>query len=331
MEHLVSVIVPIYNVEQYLVRCIDSICNQSYRNLEIILVDDGSPDGCDAICDAYAKKDSRIKVMHKANGGLSDARNAGLDVATGEYILLVDSDDWIHRQMIEILLKAAVQNSCELAICNFQYAYENCEYQDNDFDEKEILQKKQLIGRKQAQEIYFNNPNKRNVYTVAWNKLYHRRLFERIRYPKGKVHEDEYTTFKLLHEAEGICEIDVPMYYYFVREDSIMSTFKPSRFDIFDGYMEKIRYYLKWKEDNLACKMYFHAIHMMAQYQMWMDEAGVDYKDMRRKYCKMLSEIYHINRKRFQLTASQKVEKILFGMNFVVYFTFWKTIRKGRK
>lgn len=331
MEHLVSVIVPIYNVEQYLVRCIESILGQTYQNLEIILVDDGSPDGCGIICDSYAQKDNRIQVIHKANGGLSDARNAGLEVATGEYILLVDSDDWIHRQMVEVLLKAAVQNGCELSICNYQYAYENHEYQDEVFHTDELLEKKQLVGKKQAQEIYFEYPDKRNEYIVAWNKLYHKRLFEKIRYPKGKVHEDEYTTFKLLHEAEGICEIDVPLYYYFVREDSIMSTFKPNRFDIFDGYMEKIKYYLMWNEDDLACKMYFHAIHMMAQYQMWMDETGVKYKDLRRKYCKMLSQIYHINRKRFRMSTSQKIENILFRISFMAYFVFWKIARKGRK
>lgn len=115
MNPLISVIVPIYNVEKYLVRCVDSIVNQTYKNLEIILVDDGSPDRCPQMCDDYAEKDSRIKVVHKKNGGLSDARNAGMAVATGEYISFIDSDDWIETSMFELLLNNIFQYDCEIS------------------------------------------------------------------------------------------------------------------------------------------------------------------------------------------------------------------------
>ena len=118
MKSLVSVIVPIYKVEKYLNKCVDSIINQSYKNLEIILVDDGSPDKCGEICDKYAEKDSRVKVIHKENGGLSDARNAGIDIAKGDYLLFVDSDDWITSNICEVLIKNANDNLSDIIACN---------------------------------------------------------------------------------------------------------------------------------------------------------------------------------------------------------------------
>lgn len=125
MDPMISVIVPIYNVEKYLARCVDSIVNQTYKNLEIILVDDGSPDRCPQVCDDYAEKDSRIKVVHKKNGGLSDARNAGMAVATGEYISFIDSDDWIETSMFELLLNNIFQYDCEISCGGIMMVWEN--------------------------------------------------------------------------------------------------------------------------------------------------------------------------------------------------------------
>lgn len=127
MDKLISVIVPIYNVEKYLTKCIESIINQTYENLEIILVDDGSPDNCPIICDEYAKRDSRVKVIHKKNGGLSDARNAGLDIATGEYIMFIDSDDFVEIDMMESMMNNMIDNNVDLVVCNIKYIYDNSE------------------------------------------------------------------------------------------------------------------------------------------------------------------------------------------------------------
>ncbi len=326
MSDLISVIVPIYNVEQYMERCIKSIQNQTYRNLEIILVDDGSPDNCGEICDQYAAEDERIKVIHKENGGLSDARNAGIEVASGEYYFLVDSDDWIHHQTVEIMMQMISKNSCDVAICGYQYAYEGKEYSDKELDIQTVLCKYDDVDGYTAQEIYFTNPDKRLVYTVPWNKLYHKDLFKNIRYPKGKVHEDEFTTFKLLHEAKKIGIIEEELYYYFVRSDSIMGEFKASRFDVFDGYLEKMNFYMKWNYPELATKSLFHAMHMLCQYKAWNTAKKKEISNLIKNYRKNIIEA--VKEYRIPVKGKQKLEYILFTISFCLYYSVWNSHRK---
>lgn len=216
-EKLVSVIVPIYKVEAYLEKCIQSIQNQTYRNLEIILVDDGSPDQCGKICDRYKERDERIRVIHKENGGLSDARNFGIDAATGEYILFVDSDDYIHPRMVEILLKKLEDSGADIAVCDFRQV-----------DEKEIVVDDAEVCEASVSESFsgqeiMNNLQYRNLLTVvAWNKLYKSDLFVQLRYPKGKIHEDEFLIHRLLHLCQKTVYISNKLYYYVRREGSIM-------------------------------------------------------------------------------------------------------------
>lgn len=196
MEELISVIVPIYNVEKYLNKCIESIINQSYSNLEIILVDDGSKDSSGIMCDSYILKDKRIKVIHKENGGLSDARNVGLDKAKGEYIVFIDSDDWIDEKMIEILYNIIKKNNSDISICDYFLAY-NEEIQT----QKEDIEIINLSNIEALKTIYDKDLGVCMI--VAWNKLYKRNLFkDDIRYPYGKIHEDEFTTYKLLYKAK---------------------------------------------------------------------------------------------------------------------------------
>ena len=205
----ISIIVPIYKVEQYLHRCVDSILAQTFTDFECILVDDGSPDNCGAICDEYAKKDKRIRVIHKPNGGLSDARNAGIDIAKGEFLGLVDSDDWIHPQMYEILYKGIVENNVKLSVC----AYEETDL-EKEFEH--ISEPKFEVCR--GMDFLISN----NVTAVvAWNKLYHRSLFEDIRYPVGKLHEDEFTTYKILYKAGSITYCCEKLYMYFINNNGI--------------------------------------------------------------------------------------------------------------
>lgn len=219
MNELVSIIVPIYNVEKYLEQCIDSILNQSYKNLEIILVDDGSPDNCGKICDRYAKSDKRIKVIHKKNGGLSEARNFGLDIARGEYIVFVDSDDYINVHMIKILLENIKKYSTDIVICNFN-CFENINVVERN------LSKNIKIGIYNnidiIKEYFLSSPME---LVVAWNKIYKRKLFDKDTYfPINRLYEDLATSYKLYFKAQKICILDNRLYYYRKRDNSITNS-----------------------------------------------------------------------------------------------------------
>ena len=212
-KDLISVIVPVYKVEEYLNRCVDSIINQTYKNLEIILVDDGSPDNCGKICDDYAKHDKRIKVIHKKNGGLSDARNAGLDIAKGKYIGFVDSDDYISENMYEILHKELVKNRADISICDY-YTFDKKYpiFKLNDYEIKEYYN---------LNALDYVNITGLIPGDTTWNKLYKRKLFKSIRFPLNRVYEDVGTTYKIYNIAKKIITVDIKLYAYFYRKNSI--------------------------------------------------------------------------------------------------------------
>lgn len=210
---LISVIVPVYKVESFLPKCVDSIRNQTYQDLEIILVDDGSPDNCGAMCDAFAAEDSRIKVIHKSNGGLSDARNAGIDIASGEYLGFVDSDDWIEPQMYELLLDVALKEEVKL-VCSGRYDV----YGDIDRNIGLCPSKMEVIsGEELARRIFTWD----GIDSAAWDKLYHRSLFASIRYPIGKISEDLPTTYRIGLNAGRVAMVNRPLYNYYHRPNSI--------------------------------------------------------------------------------------------------------------
>lgn len=210
----ISVIVPIYNTEKYLGKCIDSIVNQTYKNLEIILVDDGSPDKCGVICDEYAKTDDRIRVVHKTNGGLSDARNAGMRIATGEYFAFIDSDDWIEPQMFERLIDNVMRFNAEISVGGVVDLLEK----GNDYIpfkstfDGEI--KNYVLDKKDAMKKYFLGS------WSAWDKIYRRDLFEDIRYPVGEINEDEAIVLKLLDRCSNVCYTNEVLYNYVHRPKS---------------------------------------------------------------------------------------------------------------
>lgn len=215
-EGLVSVIVPVYCVEDRLRRCVDSILNQTLRDLEVILVDDGSPDGCGAICDEYADRDSRVRVIHKANGGLSSARNAGLEVCRGEYVAFVDSDDWLEADMLQLLLDSCLQYGAQIAECGYRSIYSD-RTEDSCPDDGEVLQADGLRAVKGLLEWT-------DFSTVAWNKLYLYNVIKNIRYPEGKLHEDEFTTYRIFLQAEKLVFVRRIKYNYDrTREGSITS------------------------------------------------------------------------------------------------------------
>lgn len=211
---LISIVVPVYKVEDYLSRCVDSLLHQTYENLEIILVDDGSPDNCGAMCDAYASRDSRIRVIHKENGGLSSARNAGIDVARGEYLGFVDSDDWVDIHTYEWLMEMARTEQVKL-VCAGRWDY------SSETGEKSLglcPPKREVIsGQELAKRIFLWD----NVDSAAWDKLYHRSLFQQLRYPLGVVSEDLPVTYRAGLEAGRVGMLNRPVYYYFHRAGSI--------------------------------------------------------------------------------------------------------------
>ncbi len=274
-ETLVSVIVPIYNVENYLCKCVDSIIEQTYRNLEIILVDDGSPDNCGEMCEKYKSKDKRIKVIHKENGGLSDARNAGIQEATGDFFVFIDSDDYIHENMIEELLKAVTSTGADIAVCDYKNVEEGDEINTKS---KLILNPYQIICTEAERLEYFYG-DKYTEFTVAWNKIYPASYFDKIAYPKGKIHEDEFTTYKLLDKAQKIAYIDAPLYYYVNRKSSIMGEkFNLGRLYRLDAILERMNLYLsqekyKWYEKNLFLYRIFYVRYYKEIKNQDMDEA----------------------------------------------------------
>lgn len=181
MDGLLSVIVPVYKVEPYLDRCVESIVNQTYSNLEIILVDDGSPDDCPRMCDGWAEKDSRIRVIHKENGGVSDARNVGIALATGEYLAFVDSDDYIAENMYEILISAMHRTGAEIACSGTNIVKNGVE------TTVRSLQKKMCFSEELAlREVLLRG----NVNEAVWDKVYRKTLFQGILFPKGEISED---------------------------------------------------------------------------------------------------------------------------------------------
>lgn len=221
-QPLISVIVPIYNVELYLNRCITSIVQQTYHNLEIILVDDGSNDRSCEICDVQKLKDNRIKVIHKKNGGLSDARNVGIQESHGEYIMFVDSDDYINDKMCEILLKEALNTESDIVGCNFYWSYSDNENIPCTMSLKAPCSLKR-------NEFFKHFMMKGSVdLAVVWNKLYKKRIWKEaplLKFPLGRFHEDEFTNYKFYYAASLITIIDQPLYYYVQRQESIMSKY----------------------------------------------------------------------------------------------------------
>ena len=245
MNDLVSIIVPIYKVEPYLRRCLDSIVNQTYTNLEIILVDDGSPDGCPQICDEYAANDNRIIVIHKENGGLSDARNTGLDVCKGEYISFVDSDDWTTPTYIEHLLKAIKDNNAEIAVCNYTTTKQNCTINtlNTSIPEYEILTPTLAVKKLWSKDYV--------TFVTAWGKLYKKSLFTGIYFPKGKIHEDKYTTYKLLYQSNKTVFLKELHYFYFQRNDSITAKTSSSSIRILEAQIERYFFFKEHKENEI--------------------------------------------------------------------------------
>ena len=252
MHGLVSIIVPVYNVEQYLDRCISSLVGQTYAELEILLVDDGSTDGSGILCDRWQSRDPRIRVFHKENGGLSDARNHGLEHAHGEYICFVDSDDWCDLHFVEMLLRQLLSTGSDLA---------ECAYLCTDGSETEAAPLPPECRVYEGRECFLRFLSE-DFFVGVWNKLYRRSLLEDLPFRKGVYHEDEFWTHRVFSRAQRVCRLNYTGYRYFQRPGSIIHS-RPSEKrlrDAFDAAKERIgfveRHYPEYAAVGYSKMMY---------------------------------------------------------------------------
>lgn len=234
-EKKISVIIPVYGIEPYLDRCVESVTKQTYTNLEIILVDDGSPDRCTAICDEWARRDDRVKVIHKANGGLSDARNAGMRVAAGELIGFVDGDDWISAEMYQCLYDNMMENDSDISACGVEMVWEG------DVPHRALTPGgTYLLNQREAMEAIVRESV---LKQPVWYKLYKTKLIRSIAFPVGRYHEDVFWSYRAIANAQSVSIFDTPCYYYYQRNNSIMGNqYSLKRLDALDAKWERLEY-----------------------------------------------------------------------------------------
>lgn len=238
-KKLISVIVPVYKVECYLDRCVQSIIGQTYANLEIILIDDGSPDNCPIMCDVWKNRDSRIRVIHKNNGGLSDARNAGVVAAAGEYIAFVDSDDWIAPQMLERLYDAIQRDSSDIAACAVEMVWD-----DGTQSRMFTVQTNCVLEKKEAQHALLKETL---LKQPVWYKLYRREIIRGILFEVGRYHEDVFWSYQVMGNAKCVSLIDYKGYFYNQRCGSIMGEeYSYKRLDAIEAFERRYRYIAKY-------------------------------------------------------------------------------------
>ena len=274
---LISVIVPVYNVERYLDKCIESICVQTFTETEVILVDDGATDSSGAICDAWAERDNRIRVIHKENGGLSDARNAGMDVACGAWYMFVDSDDTIAPDTLERLYRAAVNHDCEMAVCNMIRIYDDGSTEPFYAPVSELT-----IWEGQQRFETLKQPS-------ACNKLFRADLFRDIRFPKGKFYEDTFVYHILAHRANRIALTGHDGYYYLSRRESILGQpkYTDRYFDFVEAVYKRMAYLLEHQVAHYAeeaCLSLYAAVSNGEKYIAKRDDNRLKFRHMRRWY-----------------------------------------------
>lgn len=233
-----SIIVPIYNCDKYLEECIESIINQTFKNFELILVDDGSTDNSGSICDFYKDKDKRVRVIHKKNGGVSSSRNVGINLAIGKYVGFVDSDDIINRNMYKIMLEAINKEDADICQCKYEYFWN----EDIDLNEEKENYNYTVLSNIEAIDNNFKyDDNQNTAITVLWNKIYKRDLFENLMFPNGRIHEDEYITYKIIYKARKMIFLDEKVYFYRQHPESIVhQKFSIKNFNVLIALKERI-------------------------------------------------------------------------------------------
>lgn len=323
---MVSIIIPIFNVERYLNRCITSIADQTYQDIQIVLVDDGSTDRSPEICDSWAAKDSRVTVAHQTNGGVSIARNRGLDMATGEYILWVDSDDYIAPETVEIMMRTVMQTHADMVICDFKKGTD-AQYT---FETSAEIPCEQINSITALDRIYADAHSALR-YAAPWAKLTKRSIYQDIRYPEGKIFEDIYTTHKLLLRCDRITVLDIPLFYYFQRPDSIMNaTFSMKKLDYLQALVERIAFFKEHSFDALESIAYDELLHSLIwEYSRTRDllhsESGMEYIKQ------MFREAYRKGYASRRYPEETKLFLAAFNKNPELVVLYWKISAKLRR
>lgn len=240
---MISIIVPVYKVEPYLRQCVESILNQTYRDIEVLLIDDGSPDRCGEICDEYARKDCRVRIFHTENKGLSAARNLGLIEANGEYIGFVDSDDWIEPDMYEVLLRRIEETGADVSVCSF-YVEDAGARKSSDYSRAIYIEKESLCALVDGQ-----------LSNYVWNKLYRNTIFQTIVFPCGRNHEDIASMHLILNQAKSVAVLDATKYHYRIRNESITKTYSALNLVAYaEAYLIQYRFLLNECSDSFAAR-----------------------------------------------------------------------------
>ncbi len=315
---MISVIVPVYNVEKYLERCINSIANQTYKDIEIILVNDGSTDGSLEICRKYAAADNRIQVIDKPNGGLSSARNAGIAVAKGEYIGFVDSDDYIRPDMYEKLYSRITAAEADIAVCGYRWVDEKGVDLPGyaSIVEDEVCSKDEIF-------VKFTN-NNYFYYVTAWNRLYKKRLFDSVKFPEGKLHEDEFTAHLFYDRCEKIACCKDRLYNYVQRADSIMSSvYSHTRLDALEAFIQRMEYFVskgKYTEAEFWLNSMVFTL-MVAENKLSEDKSKKKINSLKDRAYKLYLTLKEKN----IITFKKKIKYVLFFSDnrlFKVYFKY---------
>lgn len=314
-QPLISVIVPVYKVEQYLDRCVNSIVTQSYENLEIILVDDGSPDNCGSLCDAWAAKDDRIRVIHKENGGAASARNIGVDQCRGAYVTFVDSDDYLEPEMIERLYEAIVGGNGGMSMCNTRCMDKN--------------------GMPESGDDYLNIQNGVRpacdilpliyqawgfLFVAPWSKLYRREVLRELRYPVGKGTEDEFICAQLIWEAQTVCMTEYVGYCYIQeRAGSAMQSWTSlQKLDYFEALLQRYRFYQQIGQTELLHETRARVLKALEQYYWSKPSTDPRYDEkmrwLRREYGKLTGLPLEERLKWIVFQISPKLERLLLNL-----------------
>lgn len=296
MCNKISVIIPAFKVEKYLSKCVESVLNQTYSDLEIILVDDGSPDNCGSICESFKEKDCRVKVIHKQNGGLSDARNVGMSIATGDYISFIDSDDWVEKDYFQVLINLLTENNADLASVSLSSVRE---------DDQEVGRKHTgevfLFGASEAMCSMFS---RNGIPWCAQAKLYKKNLFDGIKFPCGQLMEDKATTYKVFAKCNRIVYADLPCYKYLVRQESIMhSEFSEKRLNSF-AIQEELNSFIEHNFPEAVTLTHAYTVKVSIAFLCLMSESGFD-KDNKDK-CEHFFE--YINRFKKEFFSSKIID-----------------------
>lgn len=286
MGNLISIIIPIYNVEKYLDKCVNSVVRQTYADLEIILIDDGSPDHCPQICDAWAKKDDRIKVIHKQNGGLSDARNVGLNNSTGDFVMFLDSDDYISDNMCETLMALIKKYNVSMAMCDFVSFYE---------DEPIVVKGEDIVVNYYDEKKLRNLIYESNIESLVMScaKLFKKEVFNKLRYPLGRLHEDEFLIHEILYNAGTMVHTNEKMYYYLNRKTGITGTKKQKNImDTLQAFKNRNKFLMeKFPEDkNKNNLLYLGNLRRLYIYKPWAT------KELKREILGEYKEVYRNTR-----------------------------------